>query len=156
MELRNQAKKVRIHITTQRDMGRAKARVKRKRFQPVTKLFHTTVQGKHECTTQQEMSTACIIENKKRFSQTIDTPPMRTALIDRIGYDAEKEEGTQILVGTVFYLLGTPKYMQKVLDHLRKPRIVVHRGPISTLISTQENIQEWKNKKREQHRIRVN
>ena len=106
MELRNQANKIRIRITTQRDMGRSKARVKQKSFQPVTKLFHTTVQGKHECTTQQEMSTACIIENKKRFSQTIDTPPMRTVLIDRIAYDTEKEGGTQILVGTFFLPLG--------------------------------------------------
>ena len=30
--------------------------------------------------------------------------------------------------------------MQKVLDHLRKPQIVVNRGQISTLISTQEHI----------------
>ena len=45
MELHNQANKIRIRITTQRDMGRSKARVKQKSFQPVTKLFHTTVQG---------------------------------------------------------------------------------------------------------------
>ena len=63
-------------------MGRAIARVKGKSFQLVTKLFHTTVQGKHECTTQQEMSTACIIENKKRFSQNFDTPSICDALID--------------------------------------------------------------------------
>ena len=37
--------------------------------------------------------------------------------------------------------------MQKVFYHLRKPQIVVHRGPISTLISTQEHMQGWKKQK---------
>ena len=51
---------------------------------------------------------------------------MCAALIDRIGYDVEKEGGTQILDGTIFFPLGTPKYIQKVLDHLRMPQLVVH------------------------------
>ena len=67
MVLQKQAKKLRLRIANQQDMGRAIARVKWKRFHSVTKLFHTTAQGKQECTTQQEMSTACIIENKKWF-----------------------------------------------------------------------------------------
>ena len=66
---------------------------------------------------------------------------MCAALIDMIGYDAEKEGDTQILNGTFVSPLGTPKYMQKVLDHLRMPQLVVHRGKLSTLISTQEHIQ---------------
>ena len=37
--------------------------------------------------------------------------------------------------------------MQKVLDHLRMPQLVVQRGTISTLISTQEHIQGWKKQK---------
>ena len=40
--LQKQAKKLRLRIATQRDMGRAIARVKRKGFHSVTKLFHTT------------------------------------------------------------------------------------------------------------------
>ena len=40
--LQKQAKKLRLRIATQRDMGRAIARVKRKGFHLVTKLFHTT------------------------------------------------------------------------------------------------------------------
>ena len=52
-------KKLRLRITAQRDMGRAIARVKRKRFHSVTKLFHTTPEGKQECTTQKDMSMAC-------------------------------------------------------------------------------------------------
>ena len=43
------------------------------------------------------MSTAYILENKKWFSQTFDTPLMRDELIPVIGYDAEKEGGRQIL-----------------------------------------------------------
>ena len=72
---------------------------------------------------------------------------MCAALIDRIGYDVEKEGGKQILDGTIFFPLGTPKYIQKVLDHLRMPQLVVHWGPISTLISTKEHIQGWKKQK---------
>ena len=45
-------KKLRLRITTKRDMGRTIARVKRIGFHTVTELFHTTTQGKQECTTQ--------------------------------------------------------------------------------------------------------
>ena len=100
-------------------------------------------QGKQECITRQEMSTACIIENKRRFSQFFDTPPMCDALIAVIRYDAEKE-GEKILDWPFVSPIGTPKYMQNVLDHLHKPQIVVNREPILTLISTQKHIQEWK------------
>ena len=53
----------------------------------------------------------------------------------------KKEGSKHILEGKFVFPIGTPKYMQKVLDHLRKPQSVVNRGPISTLISTQEHIQ---------------
>ena len=128
-------------------MGRSIARVKRNNYHPVTKLFRTTAQGKQECTTQQDLSMACIIENKKRFSHTFDTPPMCTALIDSIGYDAEKEGGKQILDGTFVSPLGTPKYMHTVLDPLSMPQLVVHRGTIFTLISTHEYILGWEERK---------
>ena len=61
--------KIRQRIAQQRDMVRAIARVKRKVCKPVTKLYHTTNQGKIECTTQRDMMTACIAENKKRFPE---------------------------------------------------------------------------------------
>lgn len=48
-------------------MERAIARAKRKFFKLVTKLYHTTDQGKIECTTQRDTVTACITENKKIF-----------------------------------------------------------------------------------------
>ena len=69
---------------------------------------------------------------------------MCEALIERIGYDAEKEGGKKILDVTFVAPLGTPKYMQKVLDHLRRPQIVLHQGTLSTLISTKEHVQGWK------------
>ena len=59
-------------------------------FQPGTQLFRTTALGNQECTTQQKMSTVCIIENKLRFSQTFDTSPMCDVLVAVIGNDAEK------------------------------------------------------------------
>ena len=39
-------------ISKRKDMGRAIARVKWKVFKPVTKLYHTTEQGKIECSSQ--------------------------------------------------------------------------------------------------------
>ena len=74
-------------------MGRAISRVKRRTFQPVTKIFHTTDQGKHECTTQRDVAALCIMENKKRCSQNFDTPLICDVLIATIGDDAEIEEG---------------------------------------------------------------
>ena len=65
--------KSRRRIAAQREMGRAIARVKKNVFKPVTKIYHTANQRIIECTTQSDITTACIIENKKRFSQTIDT-----------------------------------------------------------------------------------
>ena len=64
-----------------------------------------------------------------------------------IGYDVEKEGRKQILDGTFVSQIGTPKYMQTTLDYLRKLQMLVDRGPISTFISTQEDIQRWKGKK---------
>ena len=109
--LQKQAKKLRLRIATQRDMGRAIARRKRKGVHSVTKLFHTIAEGKQECATQNDMSLACINKNIKRFSQTFGSPPICAALIDRIGYDAEKEGDKKILEGKFVSPLGTPKYM---------------------------------------------
>ena len=53
MELRKRAKKkLRLRIATQRDIDRALSHVNRKSFKPVTKLYHTIAQAKHEFTTQ--------------------------------------------------------------------------------------------------------
>ena len=60
-------KKLRNRIATQREMGRAIARVKKKEFKPITKLYHTTSLGNIECTAKFDMATVCIIENKNDF-----------------------------------------------------------------------------------------
>ena len=88
-----QQQTIRCRIATQSEMGRAIAQVKKKVFKSVTKIYHIIDQGKVECTTQSDMTTVCIIENEKRFSQTRDTPPMQECLVDAVGYNGEKEEG---------------------------------------------------------------
>ena len=67
--------------------------MKKKVFKLVTKLYHTTDQGKNEGTMQRDLVTTCITENKKRFSQTRDTPLMHDRLIKVIGSNVEKEGG---------------------------------------------------------------
>ena len=149
-------KKLRNRIVTQREMGRAIARVKKKEFKPITKLYHTTTLGKIECTTQSDMATACIIENKKRFSQTIDTPPMHHSLVEVVGYNVEKEGGRQILEGIFEIPQNTPKYMTMVIDRLRMPQVVKRKGLLPTTITTAEHIQGWKIKRKEQHQSKQN
>ena len=140
-------RKLRMRIERQRDMGRAVRRVKRKMFQPVTKLSFTDEQGTHDCYTQKDIAAVCIVENKKRFSQSRSTPPMHASLIERIGYNAEKEGGKQILDGTFVIPSGTQKYMIKVIEKLRKPNSVKAKGDIGTDISLEEHVTGWKKQK---------
>ena len=140
-------RKLRMRIERQRDMGRVVRRVKRKMFQPVTKLSFTDEQGTHDCYTQKNIAAVCIVENKKRFSQSRSTPPMHASLIERIGYNAEKEGGKQILDGTFVIPSGTQKYMIKVIEKLRKPNSVKAKGDIGTDISLEEHVTGWKKQK---------
>ena len=75
-------------IAAQRKTGGAIARVKKLVFKPVTKLYHTIDQGKIEYTTRGDITTVCIIENIKRFLQTIDTPPMQTYLVGTVAFSS--------------------------------------------------------------------
>ena len=103
----------------------------------MTKLFYNTDQGKQECTTKQDMVTACIMGNKRTFYK-LTIHHQCAALIVVIGYDAEKEGGRQILDGIfLFPLLEHLSICKKVLDHLRRLQIVINRRPISTFLSTQ-------------------
>ena len=108
--------------------------MKRKTFQLVTNLFHTTNQEKIRMYKSTGHGNGMYNEKQENVSQTFDTPPMCDALIVVI-------DGRQILDGTLFSPIETPKYMLKVLDNLHRPQIVINRGPISTLLSTRERIQ---------------
>ena len=48
----------------------------------------------------QETLNICITENKKKVSQTRDTPPMYDIFIEVLGCNAEKEREQQILEDT--------------------------------------------------------
>ena len=68
-------------------------------FSTSYKLSFSNEQGTHDCCTQKDIAAVCIVENKKRFSQSRSTPSMKASLIGRVGYNAEKEAGQQILDG---------------------------------------------------------
>ena len=140
-------RKLRMRIKRQRDIGREVRRVKRKMFQPVTKLSFSNEQGTHDCYTQKDIAAICIVENKKRFSQSRSTPPMKTSLIESVGYNAEKEGGQQILDGTFDIPTVTQKYMIKVIEKRRKPNSVKAKGEIGTDISFEEHVTGWKKQK---------
>ena len=62
------------------------------------------------------MIIACIVENKKRFSQTFSTPLIQSNLIEQIGYNVEKEEGKQILEESFVIPTGISQYMARVIN----------------------------------------
>ena len=72
---------------------------------------------------------------------------MHVSLIERIGYNAEKEGGKQILDGTFVIPSGTQKYMIKVIKKLRKPNSVRAKGDIGTDVSLEEHVTGWKKQK---------
>ena len=117
--------------------------MKKKVFKLVTKLYHTTDQGKNEGTMQRDMVTTCITENKKRFSQTRDTPPMHDRLVEVIEFNVEKERGQQILEGTFEIPEPTPRFMVIVINRLRMPQVVKRKGRLSNDIKITEHIQNW-------------
>ena len=140
-------RKKRKTIESQREAGRAISRLKRKDRPRVNKVYVTTEDGRIGHTKKQHIEEACINENRRRFSQSINTPPMEEEVIDRIGYCAEQETAEHILSGTEDLAWVKDKYLKLVLDNLRKPEIVKKEGDIPNNINLKEHIRGWKKQK---------
>ena len=111
MKRRLRSKRKRLAIERQKEAGKALSRLKRKERPRVSKVFISTTQGRMECTSKEDIEWACITENRKRFSQTIDTPPMSKEVFDRV----------------------TDRYLKMVLEVMRKPVIVNTQGKLSSI-----------------------
>ena len=143
-------------IENQREAGKALARMKRAERPRVSKVYFT--QGGHriECTKKEEIEEACIYENRKRFSQVRDTPPMQPEITSLVGFCAEKEFASEILEGTADLSTIQDKYLRLVLEYMRQPKIIQARGMLSGTISIEEHIEGWKKQKRKTSSERSN
>ena len=65
-----------------------------------SKVFITTDKGMIECTDKESIEWACIKENKRRFTQVHNTPPIHQDILDWVGTCAEKDAAEGILNGT--------------------------------------------------------
>jgi hypothetical protein len=104
--------------------------------------------GQHtECSTKSSMENTCIMENKRCFSQTEDTPMLQTYILDKVGLYAEKEEADQILNGTFSTLPECKPYLQEMIKEMRMENIIKAAGPIPTMILLTEHQNGWQKQK---------
>jgi hypothetical protein len=114
----------------------------------VTKVYQTDEDGtKTVCETQATMVKAFFKENDSRFSQTEDTPPMQSPLVEELGYLADTDFATQVLDGTYEPSPVVDKYARELLHELRIPEVVRKRGPISLIVTPAEHTLGWKRTK---------
>jgi hypothetical protein len=142
-----------IRIERQRRQARNVKRMRGKMGNyRVTKLWYTEDGGSRiECSTQSTMERACFSENETRFSQTELTPPMTEPTLSDLGFLGDTEQADQILAGNYVPPPGTNKYMAELLEELRMPpsvrKSIAKDGPISVVISLEENKSGWKKSK---------
>jgi hypothetical protein len=74
--------------------------------------------GRRVITDKSAMEDACINENISRFSQSQDTPPMTTSLVDDRGYLGDTIESQEILNGTYQPPAGINHYTKLFLKEL--------------------------------------
>jgi hypothetical protein len=78
--------------------------------------------GIDEIITKEGIEKACMLENDLKFQQTSNTPMMKGALAQDLGYDGLTASGTAILKGTYLYPPDTGKCTQEFLQHLQLVR----------------------------------
>jgi hypothetical protein len=114
----------------------------------VTKVYQTDSEGiRTACETQQTMVKAFFKENDARFSQTEDTPPMQSPLIDDWGYLADTEAAENVLDGSYEPPKTVNWYAKELIRELRRPAIVQLHTPIPTHMSLEEHSRGWKKTK---------
>ena len=135
-------------IERQREAGKALARMKKAERPRASKVFYTKEGQRIECTKKEEIEEACIQENRKRFSQVRDSPPMQSEVTNLVGFNAEKEFASEILKGTADLAVINNRYMKLVLEFMRQPKIIKDQGILTGDISIEEHIKGWKRQKR--------
>lgn len=138
----------RRRVEQQRRLGANLAHIKGSRRDPVTTVFKRDATGNRiSCTSQQEIETACLEENEKRFSQTEGTPAMNPALCGVVSFCAELPAAQLILNGAYDGPGCEDVFMRKVIQGLQMPLVVLQEGWISSEISVTEHSAAWRRQK---------
>ena len=104
-----------------------------------TQVFITTNQGRVNCSNKEDIEWACITENKKRFSQVHNKPPMQTDILEWVGTCAKNKAAEDILNGTADLSHIDDPHLKLLLENMRRPNIVTEHGLISTNITIEEH-----------------
>lgn len=99
-----------------------------------------------EVTTKVGIERECMIENKKKFRQTQQTPCMREPLRSALGLTGNTLAGQQILDGTYTPPANTPQYTREFLLQLQKPP-QLFAPPLQATMTTKEFQTGWKRMK---------
>ena len=95
-----------------------------------------------EFTTKEDIESACHAKNKKKFSQTNNTPVMTEPLAEKLGYDGLLSVCQQILDGTYTPPPGTDEYTIAYFKELKRPPQVLN--PPQASVSTSVFKEGWK------------
>ena len=112
------------------------------------RIFRQNESGdKVECFSAEEVETACINENKQRFTQNSNTPFLNEPLVHDIGYLAENDAAEQILQGSYQPPPTTDKFTRALIQELSTPPCIQETGPITTVITPEDNKKAWQKQK---------
>ena len=140
-------KKNLIRIEEQRAQARRIKRLKKIYRGQVTKVIFKDKAGRdRECTTKQEMETACKNENTERQTQCRNTPFVQKPLLDHIGWLPSNKIIQDILDGIYKPPEGTDIYAKFLIEGMKMPR-KARENPLSPKITKQEHIQMWRRQK---------
>jgi hypothetical protein len=115
-----------VQIEKQRRQARSIKRMRGKLGTgQVTKVYQTSEDGsKTVCETQKTMVKSFFNENDSRFSQTESTPPMKSPLVEDLGYLAETKKAEQVLEVSYQPTQKVDRYALELLQELRLPECV--------------------------------
>jgi hypothetical protein len=99
-----------------------------------------------ERTSQRGIEAGCRWENRRRFSQTANTPPMNQPLCFQLGFLGVGQGAQAVLDGTFPFRAGTDRYAKRLLQKLQRLPGTMER-PIPIGISTDLYIQGWQHAK---------
>jgi hypothetical protein len=102
-----------------------------------------------------DLERVSIQENQSRFSQMSATPPMQSWILELVGYAAEKPAAQHILDGSFEIPPTCDPHLAILLNALRMPDIVRKAGTISTDISLQDYIRDWRRQKERTGSVRT-
>jgi hypothetical protein len=104
----------------------------------VSALEIITELGWEITTDKEQIEAECIKENKKRFTQAKNTPPMQTSQIELIGWTANTKAANNILDGIEMEDSRFDPCIKRMLPYYKRCDEIVNRGAIGSSISLEE------------------